>query len=488
MTTAQTPDWVKHAVFYQIFPDRFARSERLPKPAHVEPWETPPTEHGYKGGDLLGVVEHLDDLCDLGITALYFCPIFASTSNHRYNTHDYLQVDPMLGGNTAFRTLLDEAHRAGIRIVIDGVFNHTARSFLPFADILENGEASPYRDWYRILKWPPNAYDTSHPPDYWAWWNLHHMPTLNHDNPEVQAYIYHVARYWIDAGADGWRLDVPFEIKTPGFWQRFRQVVKAANPEAYIVGEVWTEAQEWLQGDQFDAVMNYLYATWGIRYAIGEHVNHDAVFDRRPPVDEPITAGEYADRIDDLLALYPWDIQCAQLNLLDSHDTARLLTVAGGDVRRVKLAALLQFTFPGAPCIYYYGSEIGMEGGRPDRAAHASFPWDRPHLWNRDLRDFYTQLISMCKSHSALRTGAYHHLYADDDVYVFARCQGHETALVAVNRADVARRVTVPVGALCGGAYTVLTRIYGGGGVNVLQDGYLDVMLPPCDGIVWYTS
>lgn len=157
--TIHTPDWVKHAVFYQIFPDRFARSNRIAKPNNLQPWDSLPTPEGYKGGDLLGVVERLGYLQDLGITAIYFTPIFQSASNHRYHTHDYYQVDPMLGGNEAFHELLEACHRRGIRVVLDGVFNHASRGFFQFHDILENGPHSAYLDWFFVEGWPLNPYD-----------------------------------------------------------------------------------------------------------------------------------------------------------------------------------------------------------------------------------------------------------------------------------------------------------------------------------------
>lgn len=255
----QTPDWVKDAVFYQIFPDRFAKSDRVPKPNNLEPWESPPTLYGFKGGDLRGVLEHLDYLQDLGVNAIYFNPIFQSTANHRYHTHDYYRVDPILGGNEAFRDLLDEAHRRGIRIILDGVFNHASRGFFQFNHILENGPASPYLDWFIVKGFPLHAYAARRKPNYEAWWGLRALPKLNTDNPQVREFIMGVAEHWLREGIDGWRLDVPLEIKTPGFWEEFRRRVKAVNPEAYIVAEIWEEAPEWLQGDHFDAVMNYVF-------------------------------------------------------------------------------------------------------------------------------------------------------------------------------------------------------------------------------------
>ena len=185
-----TPEWVKHAVFYQIFPDRFARSQRIAHPPGIQfkPWGAPPKEQGFQGGDLLGIVDKLDYLQDLGINAIYLNPIFASASNHRYHTYDYYQVDPLLGGNNALRELLDEAHRRDIRIVLDGVFNHASRGFWAFHHILENGGNSPYLDWFIIYDWPlrPYSSDAENPPNYAAWWNLPALPKFNINNPGVR--------------------------------------------------------------------------------------------------------------------------------------------------------------------------------------------------------------------------------------------------------------------------------------------------------------
>ncbi|HEX7973410.1 MAG TPA: alpha-amylase family glycosyl hydrolase, partial [Anaerolineales bacterium] len=201
-----TPGWVQDAIFYQIFPDRFAKSRRVGKPNNLEAWEAPPTVFGFKGGDLLGVTEHLDYLQDLGINAIYFTPVFQSASSHRYHTHDYFQIDPILGGDRAFRELLDQAHRGGIRIVLDGVFNHASRGFFQFNHILENGPSSPYLDWFTVRGFPLNAY--SGHPNYEAWVGLPALPKLNTANPQVRQFIFDVARYWLGQGIDGWRLDV----------------------------------------------------------------------------------------------------------------------------------------------------------------------------------------------------------------------------------------------------------------------------------------
>jgi cyclomaltodextrinase len=446
MVSVQTPDWVKDAVFYQIFPDRFARSQTLQaaKPRHLEAWDDPPTSLGYKGGDLLGVAEHLDHIQDLGATAIYFCPIFQATANHRYHTHDYYVVDPLLGGNAAFRKLLDEAHRRGLRVVLDGVFNHVSRGFFYFNDILENGQASPYLDWFTIRSFPLNAYDSSRPPGYSAWWGLRQLPRLNTDNPGVREYLMRIAEYWMRQGIDGWRLDVPQEITAAGFWEEFRTRVKAINREAYIVGEIWSEATSFLQGDRFDGVMNYVFAASTLAFAAGERIVPAMAEGRGYNPLEPMPGANYAEKLNWLLGLYPWEIQLTQLNLLDSHDTARAITLCGGDAPSVRLATLLLMTFPGAPCIFA-GDEIGQEGGLPDYDTRRSFPWGRPEAWHNDVLAYHRELIALRRAQRPLRRGTFQSLCADADTIVFARRFSGDVLLVAANRGVAPRRIEVPV-------------------------------------------
>jgi cyclomaltodextrinase len=489
MPAVKTPDWVKDAIFYQIFPDRFAKSSRLPKPNNLEPWDTPPTEQGYKGGDLPGVVEHLDYIRDLGATALYFCPIFQSACNHRYHTHDYYQVDPLLGGNDAFLTLLDEAHRRGMRVVLDGVFNHASRGFFQFNDILENGPHSAWLDWFIVEGWPLSPYDGRQPANYAGWADNRALPKFNTDNPQVREYIMRVAEHWLRLGIDGWRLDVPAEIKTTGFWEEFRQRVKAINPEAYIVGEIWEAAVPFLRGDRFDAVMNYLFAEAAIAFSAGPRVNPRLREGKSYHPEKNLDAWNYADRIDWLLGLYPWEINLAQLNLLDSHDAARVVTLAGGDAASVHLATLLLMTYPGAPSIFY-GDEIGLEGGLPDPDTRRTFPWDRPHLWKRDVLAYHKELIALRKAHPALRRGTYHRLDVEDpagggadaDVYAFGRKLDADVLLVAVNRAEAARSVEIPTGDLFGEG-AALRAIYGKGEGRV-KNGKLALTIAPRSGVV----
>ncbi|MEB3219324.1 MAG: glycoside hydrolase family 13 protein [Nostocales cyanobacterium 94392] len=429
----QTPDWVKHAVFYQIFPDRFAISKqprkRLLRNPSWEDWHTMPTLQGYKGGDLWGVMEQLDYLQDLGINAIYFTPIFQSASNHRYHTHDYYQVDPLLGGNSAFKELLETAHARDIKVVLDGVFNHSSRGFFFFHDILENGPDSPWLDWFKIEGWPLAPYTGELPANYQSWDGNRALPVFNHDNPEVREYILEIAEYWLKFGIDGWRLDVPFEITTPGFWQEFRERVKAINSDAYIVGEVWTDARQWLDGSQFDGVMNYLFTAPTIAFTAGDRVVLEQVKDRSYEPYPALSAAEYADKIQALLKLYPWEIQLTQLNLLASHDTARLLTIADGDQKSVELATLLLLTFPGAPSIYY-GDEVGLPGAI-DPDSRRGFPLEAN--WDKEIFQTHRQLIALRHAYPCLRIGEYKVILAQGEVYVFARILGEEILIIGIN-------------------------------------------------------
>lgn len=431
----QTPNWVKDAIFYQIFPDRFA----LGKPqknypnywqsSNLESWENLPSLQKYKGGNFWGVIDKLDYLQDLGINAIYFTPIFQSTCNHRYHTHDYYQIDPLLGGNDAFLEFLKQAHKRDIKVVLDGVFNHVGRGFFFFNDILENGPHSPWLDWFKIEGWPLSAYDGSSPANYASWLNNRALPQFNHSNPLVKEYIMQVAEYWLNQGIDGWRLDVPNEVTDVGFWQEFRTRVKAINPSAYIVGEIWVDARQWLDGNQFDGVMNYLFTAPTMAFCGGDRILREYV-ETPPYYPYPaIKAEEYQRKIEKLLNLYHWEITLTQLNLLASHDTARLLSIANGDIKTVELCTLLLLTFPGAPSIYY-GDEIGLEGGL-DPDSRRSFP--EPKSWNHHLLDYHKKLIKLRHQYPALRRGKYQVLWAKENIYIFSRTLNEQKLIIAIN-------------------------------------------------------
>ena len=497
-----TPEWVKDAVFYQIFPDRFAKSGRLPHNSHFESWDSPPTHYGFKGGNLYGVLERLDYLQDLGVTAIYFNPIFASAANHRYHTYDYLNVDPILGGNVAFRELIDAAHARGMRIVPDGVFNHASRGFWQFHHTLENGAASPYVDWFYFD--PDRLVGARHfgaYPDpaarealkngegslkaigYQAWWDLPALPKLKVETPAVREFLWNVAAHWIEFGVDGWRLDVPADIDDDAFWREFRRRVKAANPQAYIVGEIWHEARRWLQGDQFDAVMNYPLTVACLGFFAGERLDLPETRRAggyRDALRGPIDAAEFADRIDRILGLYDPAITQAQLNLLDSHDTPRFVTSAGGDQASLRLALLFMFAYPGAPCLYY-GDEIGLTG-RHDPDCRKAFPWDDSE-WDRDLLAFVKKCIALRRAHPALRRGSYHRLYARDGVYAFGRQLDGDTLIVALNTAKETHMIDVPLGGL-GLSEGGVSDVWGQSRYTVAGETLRQLKLAPRSGTV----
>jgi cyclomaltodextrinase / maltogenic alpha-amylase / neopullulanase len=453
--TVDTPGWVRDAVFYQIFPDRFASSGRVPKPGPLEPWDAPPTDYGFKGGDLLGIVERLDYLQDLGVTAIYLTPIFQSASNHRYHTYDYFHVDPLLGGDEALRELLDVAHGRGMRVILDGVFNHTGRGFWPFHHILETGAASPYRDWFHIdldviegrrefLPYPPRDAGPGTLFGYAAWWNLPALPKLNTANPEVREYLLSVAEYWLRFGIDGWRLDVPGEIDDPAFWSAFRERCRAVREDAYLVGEIWMTAPDWVAGDRFDALMDYPLAEAILGYVGGSSLDwgvvraHNEYREYLHPLDGPGFAG----RLVELLGVYDPDVVAVQLNLLSSHDTPRALTVLGGDKAALRMALLLQCLLPGAPCVYY-GDEVGLSGGN-DPANRGAFPWDAA-LWDDGLRDFIRGLVGLRASEPAVRHGATSTVGAEGAAMALERRLGDDRVILVVNPGDGAVDLEVAV-------------------------------------------
>ncbi|HEX7950718.1 MAG TPA: alpha-amylase family glycosyl hydrolase [Candidatus Limnocylindrales bacterium] len=497
-----TPAWVRDAVFYQIFPDRFARSERVARPGPLEDWDTPPTNHGFKGGDLLGIVEHLDHIASLGVNALYLNPIFQSASNHRYHTYDYFTVDPLLGGNDALRELLDAAHARAMRVVLDGVFNHTGRGFWPFHHVVENGASSPYRGWFHVdeaglaagLPLDPypgahlrSAFGRSEPHagpaggsgdslrrlGYQAWWDLPALPKLNVDEPAVREYLWSVAEHWLRFGIDGWRLDVPGEIQDPPFWAEFRRRCRAINPDAYIVGEIWDVAPDWTSDERFDALMNYPLAEAIIGFVGGASLNEPLLrshheYGRTERTDGP----GFAARLEALLSAYDPDVTAVQLNLMDSHDSPRLASLLGGDRAAIELAVLLQATLPGAPCVYY-GGEIGLRGGLdPDN--RRAFPWDESR-WDLELLAFVRGAFAARHAEPLLRHGELHVLAAEGGWLAFERHSPEDldaSVVVVVNAAS--EPVAVPLGGTLtegGGRSATIVELPGAASAAVRRRG-----------------
>ena len=424
------PYWVQDSVFYQIFPDRFHNGDPANDPPNLDPWGAKPTLWGFQGGDLRGVIAKMDYLLDLGINAIYFNPLFQSSSNHRYNISDYYKIDPKLGTVDDFQALLDVAHQNGIRVVIDGVFNHCGRGFFAFNDILENQSHSPYIDWFHLNNVPPDAYSPGDADDYLAWWNFKSLPKFNTDNPLVRKYIFDVARYWIRLGADGWRLDVPNEIDDPRFWEEFRAVVKSENPDAYLMGEIWDGDPRWVGPVSFDGLMNY-----PVREGLIEFLK------------ESKTAGEFSAIIDRQVNQYPRENLHAMYNLLGSHDTERIKTLLGGDQKKLTMAYLFLFAFPGAPAIYY-GDEVGLEGGK-DPGCRKAFPWNE-ESWDRDLRQLIQRLIAIRKKKPVLRRGTFQEVFHDGERggYAFTRVLGEEGLLLVLNASGIQQQYRLDVTAL----------------------------------------
>ncbi|AZK45068.1 alpha-glycosidase [Paenibacillus lentus] len=418
------PEWVKDAVFYQIFPERFAKGDPSLDPDNVLPWGGKPERDNFFGGDLQGVIDHLDHLSELGINAIYFTPIFEATTNHKYDTADYMKVDPHFGDTETLKKLVKACHDRGIRVLLDAVFNHSGKTFAPFVDVLEKGEQSRYKDWFVVREFPLTVKNGV--PTYDTFSFEPHMPKLNTENPEVKKYLLDVAEYWIkEVGIDGWRLDVANEVDHQ-FWRDFRKVVKKANPDAYILGEIWHESSGWLQGDQFDAVMNYPFT--------------DAVLDfvARRTLDSE----GFANAVGKQLSRYPQQASEVAFNLLDSHDTPRLLTLCDGNKDLMKLATVLLFTYSGTPCIYY-GDEIGLDGDQ-DPDCRKCMEWD-PAKQDRDLFAFYQKLIAIRKDLPALRTGSIDFLdaKANESKLAFERRLGEQSVLVLVNNDSIGQTIQV---------------------------------------------
>ena len=455
-----TPAWVRDAVFYQVFPDRFARSARLKAPGPFEAWDVPPTMHGIKGGDLLGIAEHLDELADLGITALYLTPVFASASNHRYHAYDYKAVDPLLGGDAALRNLLDRAHERGMKVILDGVFNHCGRGFWPFHHILENGAASPYRNWFlldpAVLSGERqlNAYpDRGHSPGsgsdqlgYRAWWGMPALPKFNIDEPAVREYLLETSPSTGSGSAS-----------TAGAWtSRPRSTTNGSGRSSGDAVGRWirrrtSSARSGMRrptgsaGDRFDALMNYPLGAAILGFAGGTHLDagvigrHDTYRRTLQPLDGPA----FAIRLGQLMTNYDPAVVAVQLNLVGSHDTPRALTVLGGDRLAFRLTMLLQATLPGTPCIYY-GDEIGMEGdGDPD--CRRAYPAGREG-GDRWLRTFVQAILAARHAHVALRRGTVRVLAAEGAAVAFLREAEGRTALVALNAGVEATSLRVPAG------------------------------------------
>ncbi len=371
------PAWVKDTVWYQIFPERFANGDAaLNPPGTVEWGRAKPTPENFFGGDFQGVMDHLDYLEELGINGIYLTPVFTAYSNHKYDTIDYMEIDPQFGDKETFRRLVDACHKRGIRVMLDAVFNHSGYYFPPFQDVMENQERSRYKDWFHLREFPVKA---DGQPNYDTFGFVGSMPKLNTNNPEVKDYLLRTAKYWVEEfNIDGWRLDVANEVDH-SFWREFRKTVKRVKPDVYILGEIWHDSMPWLRGDQFDAVMNYPFTNRTVDFF----------------AKQKIPASKFAQSIIKVLHMYPANVNESAFNLLDSHDTPRIATLADHDKNKIKLLYLFQLSFIGTPCLYY-GDEIGMAGGE-DPGCRACMEWEEDKQ-DRELFAFVRSLIELRKN------------------------------------------------------------------------------------------
>ncbi len=464
----ETPKWLSGGVMYQIFPDRFNFSGEEKTLARTDfkrnsdwyslpVWQ--PNEHGeitnndFFMGDLNGIEQKLDYLKSLGITCIYLNPIFESYSNHRYDTGDYSKVDPILGTQDDFVSLCKKAEELGIRIINDGVFSHTGSDSIYFNRSGRYGDGGAYRDqnspyysWYKFNEWPDN---------YNSWWGFYTLPEVIETDSAFDDYINGkngIIRKWMRLGNAGWRLDVADELPDE-FMQSLRRSVKEENPDAFIVGEVWEDAsnkvsygarRKFLLGEQLDSVMNYVFRDAILNFCRGQNARY--------------TMGTIMSVVEN----YPRPVLRVLMNSLSTHDTERALTVIAGEplngrdrewqannrlsdeqrergIRLMKLAAAMQFTLPGVPCVYY-GDEAGMEGYR-DPFNRCCYPWGKE---NDGLVEFHKRLGELRKNNSALADGEFENVYAEGNRLDFVRRDSHSAIYCTFNNSDRTIEVDIP--------------------------------------------
>lgn len=411
------PDWLRHAVVYNIFPDSFASGKRYISNGSTQmTWQRGLTLNTRLGGTIRGILENLDYIHDLGFNCLYLNPIFTAGEYHRYDLLDYFHVCPNLGTDEEFRQLVNTAHKMGMHVLIDGVFNHCSWQFFAFDDVVKNGENSRYRDWFYDLTFPViRPDDPAETPGYACFAYERKMPKLNSSNPEVRSYFQNVCAYWIrEFHVDGWRLDVANEIDRE-FWRGFRRTALEANPEAVMIGEIWESSESWLRGDMFDSTMNYDFRKHCRDFfATGE-----------------LSTEQFHSRIIQMLYRYPAGITLGQLNLLDSHDVSRFLTECGGDVRRLHLAEVFLFTAPGVPCLFY-GDELGISG-KDEYEFRRSMAWETPPHDHRHL----IQQLTALRNEEVLISGTFQPvMLGEKGLYIYTRRSKNTVITVALNNSE----------------------------------------------------
>lgn len=417
------PDWVQDAVFYQIFPERFANGNPANDGPDIEPWGAKPTPKGRMGGDLAGIRKRLGHLKDLGVSGLYLNPVFAAGSNHAYDTDDYERVDARFGTNAELKSLVEALKKQGVRTILDAVLNHSSPNFFAFRDVVNNGAESKYKDWYYLSGFPVSVEEGQK--HYRTFAGVPTMPKLNQDDPSCREYFLGIGEKWLrETGVAGWRLDVADEVGHD-FWRAFRTKVKKTDPDAFILGEVWGDAHEYLQGDQHDSVMNYRW-----RKAVLDLLAY-----------KTIDVTEFLAELERIREDYPDALLTSVFNLLGSHDTERVRTIFKGDRKGQRLATVFQFTYPGVPCIYY-GDEIGLEGGR-DPDCRRAMEWDQSK-WDKGLFEHYRSLTALRNEISALRRGSLKFIPAGAKagLILFDRSYRGKSIRVAINPGN--QTISVP--------------------------------------------
>lgn len=416
--------WLQESIAYQIFLERFNNGDKTNDPENTVLWGSPVKTNSSFGGDLQGIINKLDYLEELGINLIYLTPVFKSSSNHKYNIADYYTIDPQFGTIDTVKELIKECHKKGIKIIFDAVFNHSGSDFFAFMDLLKNQEASKYKDWYFIDSYPVSTDNVTY---YTFGDGLSNMPKLNTHNKEVRAYLLKVGEFWIkEIGIDGWRLDVCDEVDH-NFWRAFNKVVKGANKDAIIVGEIQHEANSFLKGDQMDSIMNYPF-----KFALVDFFGNRS-----------ITAEKFDDILSSNRTLYMSSVTRQLWNLIDSHDTKRFLTECGDNVKRMKLAIVFQFCYQGVPYIYY-GDEIGLNGGE-DPQCRKCMIWEEKEQ-NMELLNLYKTMISLRKNNKTLIYGDYQTLFCKNNVLVFKRTYEGHSILIAINNNDKNYNIEISLG------------------------------------------
>jgi cyclomaltodextrinase len=417
-------DWLKEAICYQIFPDRFHRGEgshQVIDERTLAPWGGRPTTKNHFGGNIKGITEKIPYLKELGVTLLYFTPIFTSSSNHKYNTRDYMEIDPKFGSLEETKELVRRCHEEGIRVVFDAVFNHTGEDFFAFQDVLEKGETSDYADWYHIDSYPVSRAKAN----YYTFANgVSYMPKVNLKNRGIREYFLEVARYWIrEVDIDGYRLDVCDEL-SHDFLKELRKVVKEEKEDAVLIGEIMHEAEAFLDGTELDSIMNYPF-----RHAMLD------TFAR-----EELSLTEFFQVLLKNQVLYREDITKQMLNLLGSHDVPRFLSEAGGSKKKLMLATAFQFLYKGVPYVYY-GDEIGLTGGKDPLCRKCMiFEEDRQDTL---LLSFFKAIIRVRKENPVLTYGDFKLNRVEEKTFHFTRENESERMEVFFNLAPDERRIPI---------------------------------------------